>query len=468
MLFNSFEFLLLVAVTAGLYYSSGLVRFQVLILVAASVIFYAAFQPILLLLLIVVLAINVLTSHAVVYGAPERSRMAATLGVLFNLGVLIFFKYGTLLAVSMGAGSTSFGEFLLALPLPLGISFFTFHGITLLVDTFRAHSQGINFGIHRPLTAHSARIGLYFLFFPQLVAGPITKSRLFLPQIVPKRWADVDLAACFRQATLGYFLKMVVADNLAQQTYWIAHPYFLAKSSSDLLVMLAGYSLQIFSDFAGYSLIALGIAGLFGYRLPENFNSPYLAHSFSNFWTRWHISLSSFLREYLYLPLGGNRHGRLRTYLNLMTVMLLGGMWHGAAWSFMVWGAAHGLALVVERAVEDHITLPAHAALRVLRTLFVFLYVSFAWLLFKLTDFSHVLEFLRSVSNNWRLESSVDLNWMVLMYAVPVIAYHCIKEFPQRTQWLRERRIEPLIYGLMLFLIVTNSGESQDFVYFQF
>ncbi len=468
MLFNSFEFLLLVAVTAALYYQPALRRLQVLILVVASVIFYAAFQPVLLLLLIVVLAINVWTSHAVVYGPRENSRRAAALGVIFNLAVLVFFKYGALLASSIGAGTSSFGQFLVALPLPLGISFFTFHGITLLVDTFRAHAQDKNFGIERSLPVHSMRIGLYFLFFPQLVAGPITKSRQFLPQIVPKYWRDVDLAACFRLATLGYFLKMVVADNLAQQTYWIAYPYFLAKSSSDLLVMLTGYSLQIFADFAGYSLIALGIARVFGYQLPENFNSPYLAHSFSNFWTRWHISLSSFLREYLYVPLGGNRHGRLRTYFNLMVVMLLGGMWHGAAWSFMVWGAAHGLALVVERVVEDHVRLPTHWAFRVLRTLFVFLYVSLAWLLFKLTDFTHVLEFMRSIANNGELESSIDLNWIVAMYAVPVVAYHWIKEYPQRTQWVRRPHVESLVYGLMLFLIVTNSGESQAFVYFQF
>lgn len=468
MLFNSFGFLLLVLVTALLYYAPGTRRWQVSILVLASIIFYAAFQPALLLLLLLSLLINIISSHAVAYGPAKARRRNAAIGVIFNLLVLILFKYGALLTTTVGLSDTSVGQILIALPLPLGISFFTFHGITLLVDTFRASEPVAKVVIAPALPTHALRISLYFLFFPQLVAGPITKSRNFLPQIVEKSWADVDLAWCFRQATIGYFLKMVVADNLAQHTNWIAYPYFLGKSSADLLVMLAGYSMQIFADFAGYSLIALGVAGFFGYKLPENFNSPYLSRSFSEFWTRWHISLSSFLREYLYVPLGGNRKGPWRTYINLMLVMLIGGMWHGAAWSFLVWGGAHGLALAIERWIGDRYTPPSGKAVDLAQTLFVFCFVSLAWLLFKLTDFGHVLEFLGALGSNWGLKSSTDLQAFVLMYSIPVLLYHWVREYRVTSSWLRTRGAQPLVYGSLLFLIATNSGEPQSFVYFQF
>lgn len=468
MLFNSVEFLMLLLVTGALYYAPGTRRWQVLILVLASLVFYAAFQPVLLLLLLLSLSINVFSSYTVVHGPVALRRRYATLGVVFNLAVLIGFKYGALLVSTVGLGTTSLGAFLIALPLPLGISFFTFHGITLLVDTYRASAQGSVPTVHPLLRVHALHTALYFLFFPQLVAGPITKSRNFYPQIAPKVWSDVDVSWCFRQIVLGYFLKMVVADNLAQQTYWIAYPYFLNKSSLDLLVMLMGYSMQIFADFAGYSLIALGVAGLFGYRLPDNFNSPYLARSFAEFWTRWHISLSSFLKEYLYVPLGGNRNGQWRTYRNLMLVMLLGGLWHGAAWSFLVWGGAHGLALAVERFLGDRYTPPDTWLLRWARTLFVFAYVSLAWLLFKLTDFSHVIDFVLAMARNTDLVSSADLQAFVLIYALPVLIWHWAREYRRQSDWLRRPAMAAMSYGAMLFLIATNSGVPQSFVYFQF
>ncbi|MGE4070519.1 MAG: MBOAT family protein [Lysobacterales bacterium] len=435
---------------------------------AASIVFYGAYQPKLLLLLLLSLIINVLASHAVVHGNPTRRWHYAAIGVIFNLVVLVSFKYGPLLATTTGLDATSIGHLLVVLPLPLGISFFTFHGITLLVDTFRARNTETPSTVDSNLWIHGLRTSLYFLFFPQLVAGPITKSRNFYPQIVPKTWSDVRLSRCFRQTTLGFFMKIVVADNLAQQTFWIAYPYFMAKSSADLVVMLVGYSMQIFADFAGYSLIALGVAGLFGYRLPENFNSPYLSKSFSEFWTRWHISLSSFLREYLYVPLGGNRHGSLRTYINLLVVMVLGGLWHGAAWSFLVWGAAHGFALAIERFVGNHYTPPNTVAIKITRAFGVFLYVSCAWLLFKLTDFAHVLQYLRSFAGNWELENSPGLLPFVLLYSIPVVVWHWAKEFRASSRVLRSHRVEPVIYGAMIFLMITNTGTPQDFVYFQF
>jgi alginate O-acetyltransferase complex protein AlgI len=215
-------------------------------------------------------------------------------------------------------------------------------------------------------------------------------------------------------------------------------------------------------------LIAIGIAALFGYTLPQNFNSPYLAQSFGEFWQRWHMSLASFLKEYLYIPLGGNRGGRARTYVNLLTVMLLGGIWHGAAWSFMVWGGAHGVALVAERMLAERLRFPNWLAVQILRTAFVFSYVTLAWLLFKLTDFGHVVDYVTSIWQNWSWSGLSDTRWFIGLYSIPVVAYHLLHNFRQRLTFLDRTEVAAFLYGLMLFLIATNSGEPQSFVYFQF
>jgi alginate O-acetyltransferase complex protein AlgI len=232
--------------------------------------------------------------------------------------------------------------------------------------------------------------------------------------------------------------------------------------------MLIGYSMQIFADFAGYSLIAIAIGALFGYRLPENFNSPYLSQSFAEFWTRWHISLSSFLKEYLYIPLGGSRISGLRTYVNLFAVMLLGGLWHGAARSFMVWGGAHGAALAAERMVRDRIRLPEKAALKVVKILVVFSFVSFAWLLFKLTDFRNVVDYIVAIWHNRKQDGFSDTRAFIFIYSIPVVGYHLIRYFRQYFGILNRTAVAACLYGLMLFLIATNGGEPKSFVYFQF
>jgi len=444
-------------------------RLQVPVLIGASIIFYSWSQPMLLLLLFTCLLINVVTSYLVIIGRKSWRQTHAALGVAFNVGVLVLYKYGPLIVHTIPFDTGSIGAFIVTLPLPLGISFFTFHGITLLVDTFHARPDApLLHEKEHSLLFYASKVGLYFLFFPQLVAGPITKARDFLPQIAAKHFEDIQWEYVFRNVTLGYFLKMVIADNLAQQTSWIRYPYFLSRATSDLLIMLWGYSMQIFADFAGYSLIAIGIAALFGYMLPQNFNSPYLANSFADFWRRWHISLASFLKEYLYIPLGGNRGGHLRTYFNLFVVMLLGGMWHGAAWSYMVWGGAHGVALASERVLRDRVRLPDKPAIRVVRISLVFAYVTAAWLLFKLPDFGNVVDYVRAIRDNTDMSGSADMRWLIALYSIPVAAYHFIRAYRQRFAIVDRPHVSALLYGLMIFLIATNSGVPQSFVYFQF
>ncbi len=471
MLFNSWPFAVLVLATLALYYAPLLRRFQVPVLIAASFVFYAANDAWLLLLLLCSIAVNIVSSHLVLHGPAERRVLHAALGVAVNLGILAAFKYGPLIGRSFLPESSTIAQFLIGLPLPIGISFFTFQGITLLVDCLREKTRRADFHIaDLSLRQRLWQTTLYIGFFPQLVAGPIVKAHDFLPQIREKRPSDIDWATVFRSLVVGYFLKIVVADNLKDQTFWIAWPYFERSSTHDLLVMLFAYSMQIFADFAGYSLIAIGIAALFGYRLPQNFDFPYLSRSLSEFWRRWHISLSSFLREYLYFPLGGNRRGRLRTYANLMIVMLLGGLWHGAAWSYMVWGGCHGLALVGERALRPHLRLPAHWLVDGLRVLVVLTFVTFAWLLFKLPDFDQVVAFIACLVENTDLPDRPGLALTAMLYGLPVVLYHLGHLYRQRHRSALPFPTvsHPLAYAAMLFLIVSNPGQPGAFVYFQF
>src|SRR5690606_10569310 len=250
-------------------------------------------------------------------------------------------------------------------------------------------------------------------------------------------------------------------------TFWIEFPYFTGIHSITLIILLFGYSMQIFADFAGYSLIAIGLARLFGYVLIDNFNFPYISASFSEFWRRWHISLSTFLREYLYIPLGGNRMGALFTYRNLMITMILGGLWHGAAWSYAVWGFFHGLMLAVERFVKDLGWSMEDKLPKAIHMLFVFSMVTLAWLLFKLPEFSHVIDYLRSIANNTvGSEIQPPLVFFVLLFSIPVVLYHLLYLWTRQERPLMAK-LRPLFHGTMLFLILVNSGSGASFIYFQ-
>jgi alginate O-acetyltransferase complex protein AlgI len=470
--FNSLPFLCLVAVTFFLYYAPWLHRHQLAVLVAASLFFYAYGQPYLLLLLLASVAVNAVCSFAVLRTRSQRQKAAIAIGgVAFNLALLATFKYDHLLGGMLGDLATGkFANFLLTLPLPIGISFYTFHGISLVIDVFKRGDPAMTASAHdgRSLGQHVRETLLYLTFFPQLIAGPIVKAHFFFPQIGPKALQAIDWDVVARNLVTGYFLKSVVADNLQDQTFAIFYPYFLNFSSANLLMFLLGYSIQIFADFAGYSLIAIGLAALFGYCLPQNFNFPYLSQSFSEFWTRWHMSLSSFLREYLYYPLGGNRKGRVRTYANLMIVMVLGGLWHGATLSYAVWGFWHGLALVLERPfLNTWFYRSGNPILCVIRIAIVFAVVTLGWLLFKLPNFSEALAYLAAIQNNRDAATDMLRYRAVELFILPVIAYYLMHLVRTRAPALIAGG-EQAIYGVMLSGILLNSGRPHAFIYFQF
>ncbi|MDR2949731.1 MAG: hypothetical protein LBV71_11040 [Prevotella sp.] len=468
MLFNSYIFILLLVITFGLYYIPKLGRFQVLILIIASLVFYSYDQLEFVLLLLFSAGVNILTSYYVVYGNVKRKKALALTGVIVNLCALAFFKYSPLISKTFLDPSDSIGNFLLHIPLPIGISFFTFEGISLLMDVWKEKYVDNKQIVPKSLAKHAQHTLFFISFFPHLIAGPILKAHEFFPQIKEKYFRDIQWEAAFKNLVTGYFLKMVIADNLKDFTHLMAEPYYL--SSITLFILVLGYSFQIFADFAGYSLIAIGLAKLFVYNFNINFNFPYISTSFKEFWKRWHISLSTFLMEYLYFSLGGNRKGKVRTYFNLLLTMTLGGLWHGAAWTYALWGFTHGAALAIERYINDNTTLKLNRLGTIIKGIFVFLFVSAAWILFRLTPDGVKLFVYYAWENLTKSLSVLDIHLITftLMYSLPVILYHAIYLYKDKKYWPQIKRTEYIFYAVMLFLIITNSGTSGSFIYFQF
>src|SRR4030088_3432882 len=343
MTFTSRQLGIFGAIVFGAYYLPPFRTLQIQLLVIASLVFYGYGQPELLPLL----AVAVFGTYLFLILALRNRQIWLPIGIAFNLALLAFFKYKFLFVVPTSPSFVGVApiDFLLKLPLPIGISFFVFHNISLLVDLTRQKSSPPD------LTS----VFLYIIFFPQLVSGPITRAEMFVPQIKPKYFGEIPFVEAAKWILTGFFFKLYVANNLNEMTSYRDFPLYETLQTQDRWLLVFLYSYQIYADSFGYSAIAIGLGLLFGYRLPINFNVPYISTSFSEFWTRWHISLSTWLRTYLYIPLGGNRHGTGRTYLNIMIVMGLGGLWHGAALSYLAWGTMHGALLVLERVLLENI-----------------------------------------------------------------------------------------------------------------
>ena len=319
----------------------------VLVLLGLSWMFYAWHVPAYLVLIVTSTLVDYVAALGIASLRPERRhrrRLLLVTSISVNLGLLGYFKYAGFLAESFLwlTGSAS-GEFSVpAIVLPIGISFYTFQSMSYTIDVYQGRLEA---------EANFVKLATYIAFFPQLVAGPIVRATDFLYQFDRRRrvcaqvWAEGSYLI-----VRGLFLKVVLADNLA----WIVNGIWATAAGDEVVPGLSFAALtlfagQLFCDFSGYSSIARGIAYLLGFRLPVNFDAPYAARSFSEFWRRWHITLSSWMRDYLYIPLGGNRKGKARAFVNLFLVMLISGLWHGAAWTFVAWGALHGLAVAVER-----------------------------------------------------------------------------------------------------------------------
>jgi alginate O-acetyltransferase complex protein AlgI len=338
-LFNSIEFIaVFLPITLLVYWlavSAKKTEFAINWLVLASLVFYGWWEPSYLLLIVGSIVVNYLFGLRLI-SSPTKPLL--TLGVGFNLLLLGYYKYAYFFVQNVALLSGNDWS-VSAMLLPLAISFFTFQQISYLVDTYQGKVEEHRF----------SHYCLFVTFFPQLVAGPIVHHAEMLPQFLQRRPIQDNFARGLSIFSIGLFKKIVIADGIAR----FSTPAFEAAAQgvtlnvADAWVAALSYTFQIYFDFSGYSDMAVGLGLMFGISLPINFNSPYKAASIIDYWRRWHISLSRFLRDYLYIPLGGNRHGSARRYRNLLVTMLLGGLWHGASWTFIVWGALHGMYLVI-------------------------------------------------------------------------------------------------------------------------
>jgi alginate O-acetyltransferase complex protein AlgI len=347
MIFNSLTFLVFLAIFFPLYFATK-GRVRMLLCLAAGYIFYGwwdwRFLSLIVFTTVMDFSFGLYISRT---DNPRKRRAGVVASVVMNLGFLGFFKYFNFFAASLVAAFQSIGVqpswTTLHIILPVGISFYTFQSLSYTVDVYWRKLQP-----ERDLIKFAAFVSL----FPQLMAGPIVRAYDLLPQMdTDKRFEWQRWHSGLGRVLWGFFKKVAIADSLApfvEQVFAAPESF----SSMHLLIGVVFYSFQIYCDFSGYSDIAIGLARMMGFRFPENFRTPYFSRSFSEFWTRWHISLSSWLRDYLYIPLGGNRGGRWGTYRNNMLTMLLGGLWHGANWAFVFWGFLHGLYLIGQRMVS--------------------------------------------------------------------------------------------------------------------
>jgi len=380
-------------------------------IVVASYVFYGWWDWRFVFLLAASTVVNHVLAVAI-YRAPTQSMRKGllTLAVSFDLGLLAYFKYAGFFVSSF---DNAFGtSFLVNVTLPVGISFYTFMAISYVVDTYRGQLVPASF----------VKFAVFQSFFPHLVAGPIVRASELLPQLEsPRNPRRVNVSRAYVLIVIGLFLKVVIANHLATH---IVDQVFAAPdrhSSLEVLVGIYGYAVQIFADFCGYTNIAIGIALLLGFEFPQNFDAPYTAVSLQDFWRRWHMTLSRWLRDYLYIPLGGSRKGTARTYVNLMATMLLGGLWHGAAWTFVAWGAIHGVGLSIERAVGWR---PTSARGRWFGRLLTFHVVCLGWVFFRADSFETAWQVLQRLFTAWGQPSPLVTTGVVLAILVGLVGQY--------------------------------------------
>ena len=349
--------------------------------------------------------------------------------------------------------------------LPVGISFYTFMAISYVVDAYR--------GDFEPTTLE--KFAVYLSFFPHLVAGPIVRPSELIPQFdTPRNPRRVDTSRAFYLIATGLFKKVVIANYLASS---IVDEVFAAPgqhSSLEILIAVYAYAVQIYADFSGYTDIAIGIALLLGFNFPQNFDSPYAAVSVQDFWRRWHMTLSRWLRDYVYIPLGGSRGRRILTYRNLLLTMLIGGLWHGAAWTFVVWGGLHGAALVAERVRRDRFGEPELATpwKRWRARILTFHFVCFAWIFFRADSFGAAWDMIEGLVTGWGESSPLVTSGVLLAIAVGIGSQYLPARIPRLVMARFSRlpvlgQATVLALALMLTSVLGPEGVA-PFIYFQF
>ncbi len=466
MVFTSHVFLFyFLPVVLAVYYA--LPRYRNGFLTLASYVFYGWWEPWFVVLMLFSTVLDFVCGGIIgdPASSPKRRKAALTAAICGDLGLLAFFKYYTFTAENLNRLMAVFGHGslpLLQVALPIGISFYTFESLSYTIDVYRG-------------TARAARrfsdISCFVSLFPHLVAGPIVRYNILAEQIRQRDHTVDKFAAGIAMFILGFAKKILLANPMGR----VADAAFGAGSllTLEAWVGVIAYSFQIYFDFSGYSDMAIGLGRMFGFVIPENFRSPYLSGSITEFWRRWHISLSTWLRDYLYLPLGGNRKGPRRTYVNLALVMLLGGLWHGAAWQFLVWGGYHGTLLAFERRIGK--TSPYEWLPRPGRVAMTYVLVLFSWVLFRAPTLSHAVSYLGAMFGANAASGSPGLvaaeiysgHSLFILALCAVVSFQKVEvcDWAAALTWQRALALAPLF----LFAIgVMFTQTFNPFLYFQF
>ena len=476
LIFNSGLFLFLfVGFSAGYVLMRRASTLRILYVILFSIYFYYKSSGIYFLLLVFTAVSDYWIAHGIAAARSKKTkRWLVALSVAVNLGMLGYFKYTNFFIEIanniFGAGFLDFRNIFL----PVGISFFVFQSMSYTIDVYR--------GVIRPLDRWIDYM-FYLSFFPQLVAGPIVRARDFIPQIrqplrVTRRMFGLGVALII----IGLIKKAVISDYISLNFVDRIFDDPALYSGFECLMGIYGYALQIYCDFSGYSDMAIGIALLLGFRFPKNFDAPYKSATITEFWRRWHISLSSWLRDYLYISLGGNRKGRVRTYVNLLLTMLLGGLWHGAAVRFILWGALHGVALALHKmwmAVVPWAKINGkdmNIVLRVVGIIFTFNLVCFGWLLFRAEDMQTVHVMLYQIFNNFNPAIIPQVvEGYKAVFALIVLGY-AMHFLPEKIDIdIRNRVVNASFWWQVALMALTiwcvmqiKSSDIQPFIYFQF
>jgi alginate O-acetyltransferase complex protein AlgI len=494
MVFNSLTFVAFFIIMLILHNLPFSWKVKKINLLLASYVFYAAWNPPFILLLWLATIVDYFVGRAL-YNQENKSKrkLLLVISLIGNLGMLIFFKYGTFLLENFTTLVNALGmDYHPAKPniiLPAGISFYTFTTLCYTIDMYKKKSEPV-----KSLLDFS----LFVTFFPHLVAGPIVRPPQLVPQFeTPRKASQLQLMQGLLLISLGLFMKVVLADSFLAPS---ANDVFNSKAILQTLDAWTGvlaFSGQIFFDFAGYSTCAVGVALCLGFVLPQNFLYPYAAIGFSDFWRRWHITLSAWLRDYLYIPLGGNRNGKFRTYINLMITMLLGGLWHGANWTFVVWGALHGGYLWGEKIIQDYraktkaVTLsaipsgelgvlgaiPAAFKEKTIRNfiyaMITFFFINVTWVFFRAPDFTSAWHLLTAMFYGLPKAEALLTTLSILKVGVIVVLMVAFHWMMRNTTVLAVSQKMPwwllgLIWSVLILLLIWSQESSSSFIYFQF
>ena len=468
MLFNSLHYLFFLPATVILYYLLPH-RYRWILIFIASCYFYMVFVPSYILILFAVILIDFFSAHAIHASDGKRRRVYLVLSILANVLLLAFFKYFGFINENIesiaSATGMDFKPMNLEILLPIGLSFHTFQSMSYTIEVYKGRQEP---------EKHIGYFANYVLFFPQMVAGPIERyTNLGTELRRPHVYSYDNFSQGLRLILFGFFIKMAVADNLAPVVNTVYRDP-ASFSSLQIAFGLVCFSFQIYADFFGYSTIALGSARLLGIRIMDNFRTPYLSRNVTEFWSRWHISLSTWFRDYLYIPLGGNRVKVPRWCLNIMIVFMVSGLWHGASWTFVVWGALHGLMLLAERFFQKFTGFRPReewdivSALLAIKT---FAVCTVIWVFFRAETFDQAAGILGALVSNWDIAGK-ELSWKLPVFFSALLIAADIFTYNSRIDMRLTTRRAPVrwaVYTVMLFLLLALSGtEKFTFIYFQF